>query len=194
MINKINCIIIHGCPSSKERAMDQKTRTYDKHWIPWIKKELTLKRIKTETPLMPNPWEPNYDSFKKEFEKYKVDENTILIGHSCGTTFLVRWLGESKQKIRKLILVAPWKISDKPDKFRKVFYEYPIDKTIKSRVKEIIMFTADDEEDNGKKSLKIFHKAFGGKIINLKNYGHYTQGDMKTTKFPELLKEIINDT
>jgi hypothetical protein len=188
---KVNCIIIHGCPSNVERAMNPKTRTYDKHWIPWLKKELSSRGIKTETPLMPSPWEPDYNKFKKEFEKYKVTENTILIGHSCGCAFLVHWLGETKQKVNKLILVAPWKIPDKNDKFRKAFYGYSVDKTIKLRIKEIVMFTADDEKNDGKKSLKIFHEALGGKIIELKGRGHYTLGDMGTEKFPELLKEII---
>lgn len=27
-------IIIHGCPSNVEKAMNPETRTYDKHWIP----------------------------------------------------------------------------------------------------------------------------------------------------------------
>lgn len=188
MIDKIKCIIIHGCPSYPE---NESKRTYDKHWIPWIKKELLSHGIKTETPLMPEPWKPDYNKFKKEFEKYKITENTILIGHSCGCAFLVRWLGETKQKISKLILVAPWKIPDKNDKLRKAFYEYPISKLIKSRVKQIIMFTADEEEDHGKESLKIFHKALGGKIIKLEGRGHYTFGDMKTQQFPELLREII---
>ena len=35
---KSNCIIIHGCPSDAEKAMNPETRTYDKHWIPWLKK------------------------------------------------------------------------------------------------------------------------------------------------------------
>jgi len=140
---------------------------------------------------MPFPWKPDYDKWKKEFERYNVNENTILIGHSCGCAFLVRWLGETKKKIFKLILVAPWKIPDKNDKFRKAFYEYPIDETIKSRVKHIIMFTSDNEEDDGKKSLKIFHKALDGKIIELKGRGHYTMGDMGTEEFPELLKQIV---
>lgn len=188
---KSNCIIIHGCPSNVEKAMNQETRTYDKHWIPWTKRELISNRMQVDTPLMPDPWEPDYTKFKKEFEKFKVDENSILIGHSCGCAFLVRWLGETKQKIKKLILVAPWKIPDKNDKFRKAFYEYPIDKTIKSRVEEIIMFTANDEEEDGKKSLKIFHNALDGKIIEIKDYGHYTLDDMGTEEFPELLKEVL---
>lgn len=188
---KINCIIIHGCPSNIEKAMDAKTRTYDKHWIPWLKKKLTSQGIKTETPLMPKPWYPDYEAFKKKFEKCKITNDSILIGHSCGCAFLVRWLGETKRKIRKLILVAPWKIPVVKDKFQKSFYDYPVDKTIPKRLGEIVMFTADNEEEDGKKSLKIFHQALGGKIIELSGRGHYTMNDMGTEKFPELLKEVF---
>ncbi len=183
--------IIHGCPSNAEKAMDPKTRTYDKHWIPWVKKELIAKGFEVETPLMPTPWEPDYEKFKKEFEKYEVDKDAILVGHSCGCAFLVRWLGETKKEIFKLIFVAPWKIPDKEDKFRTEFYEYPIDENIKTRVREIVMFTADNEEDGGKESLKIFHKVLGGKILELKGRGHYTMDDMGTEQFPELLEEIL---
>ncbi|PIX12516.1 hypothetical protein COZ73_00085 [Candidatus Falkowbacteria bacterium CG_4_8_14_3_um_filter_36_11] len=104
---------------------------------------------------------------------------------------MVRWLGESKEIVKKLILVAPWKIPDENDIFRKEFYTYPIDESIKTRVKEIIMFTADDEEADGKKSLRIFYSALGGKIIELKGRGHYTFQDMETEEFPELLKVIL---
>ena len=124
MENKLNCILIHGCPSNEEKAMNPETRTYDKHWIPWTKKELSSRDIKTETPKMPSPWKPDYEAFKQEFEKYQISEESILVGHSCGCAFLVRWLGESKQRIKKLILVAPWKIPDGNDSFRKKFYEY----------------------------------------------------------------------
>jgi predicted alpha/beta hydrolase family esterase len=66
---------------------------------------------------MPSPWYPDYEKFKKEFEKYSVNENTILIGHSCGSSFLVRWLGETKRKIFKLILFTPWKVHQKVEIF-----------------------------------------------------------------------------
>jgi predicted alpha/beta hydrolase family esterase len=187
-----NCIIIHGCPSDEEKALNPETRTYDKHWIPWTKQELVEAGIPTETPLMPNPWAPNYQSFKDEFEKQNISEQTILVGHSCGCAFLVRWLGETKLKINKLILVAPWKIPDENDEARKQFYVYDIDDGIKDRVDEIIMFTSDDEEDDGKRSLEVYHKSLDGKIINLQNHGHYTQGDMGTQEFPELIAAITN--
>jgi hypothetical protein len=171
--------------------MDPKTRTYDKHWIPWTKKQLMNEGITTENPLMPTPWEPDYEKFKNEFERHSVDEQTVLVGHSCGSSFLVRWLGESKRKIAKLILVAPWKIPDKDDEFRRNFYTYEIDKTIKDRVGEIIMFTSENEEDDGKKSLAIFNEAFGGGIVELKNHGHYVLRDMGTEEFPELVEAVL---
>ena len=30
----MNCIVIHGYPWSKEKAMDPEKRIHDKHWIP----------------------------------------------------------------------------------------------------------------------------------------------------------------
>ena len=53
------------------------------------------------------------------------------------------------------------------------------------------MFTADDEDLEGKESLQIFHKALGGNIIDLKSHGHYTLGDMWTEEFPELLQVVL---
>jgi predicted alpha/beta hydrolase family esterase len=179
------CIIIHGCPSKDTDA------SYNRHRMQRTKKELLANNIQTETPIMPSPWKPEYEKFKNEFEKYPVDEHTILVGHSCGCAFLVRWLWETKQKILKLFLVAPRKINDEGEPFREAFYTYPIDETIKDRVNKIVMFTADDEDPEGKESLQIYHKALGGEIIDLKDHGHYTLGDMWTEEFPELLKAIL---
>lgn len=187
MTNK-NCIIIHGCPSDKEKAMSPETRTYDKHWIPWTKKQLEAKGITTETPLMPEPWAPVYEKFKAEFEKLSVDENSILIGHSCGCTFLVRWLGETKKRIHKLVLVAPWKVEEDTDEFRKAFYVFSIDKTIKERVDEVFMFTAPDEAQEGKDGLEMFNTYLGGEVINLDAHGHYCLKNMGTEEFPELIE------
>lgn len=182
-----NSIIIHGCSSGS----NSDTEFNPKGWIPWIRKTLIARGIPTATPLMPESWAPNYEKWKAELEKRKINEETTLIGHSCGCAFLVRWLGDTKRKIDKLILVAPWKIGT-TSKVKEKFYDYPVDETIQARVNKIVMFTADNEEENGKKSLKIFHDALGGKIIEIEGRGHYAGDDgMQTEEFPELLAEII---
>lgn len=189
--NKMEIIMIHGCPSNKEKSMSPTTRTYDKHWIPWIREQLEQRNVKVFTPLMPEPWRPYYANWKREFEKLDVDDESVLIGHSCGCAFLVRWLGETNRKIKKLILVAPWKIPFKKDGSDKDFYNYEINEDIKNNINEIVIFTSNDEAEDGKKSVVIFGKILEAKIIELKNKGHYTQGDMGTIEFPELLETIL---
>ena len=187
----VDCIILHGCPSDEEKAMDSERRTYDKHWIPWLKNKLKENKIEVSTPLMPKTWSADYESWRDEFDKLQINEETILIGHSCGAAFLVRYLGDTKKKVKKLILVAPWKIPDENNEIEKKFYNYAINDSVKSQVGEIVIFTSDDEEEDGKKSAKIFHEALDGKIIELKNHGHFTLGDMGTEEFPELFYEFL---
>jgi leucyl-tRNA synthetase len=185
----LNAVIVHGCSSNAEKAMNEKTRTYDKHWIKWTANQLEKIGIKVANPYMPTPWAPSYESWKQEFEKLEINENSILIGHSCGTAFLVRWLGETKRKVNSLILVAPWKIA--PNELKKQFYDFDIDRSIKERVKNIYAFTSNDEEQDGKESLKIYSEALELKVIELKDHGHFTMGDMGTVEFPEL-KDLIS--
>lgn len=184
----LNCVIIHGCPSDES---EEPTKEYAKHWMPWVKQQLEKKGIPTSLPLMPEAWHPDYEKFKNKFEKCNVNKNTILIGHSCGSAFLVRWLGETKTKVKKLILVAPWKIPTKGDPFREKFYIYPIDTAIKQKIKDIVMFTADNEEADGKQALAMYQEALGGNTIELSGRGHFTMSDMGTEEFPELLEEIF---
>jgi hypothetical protein len=185
-------VIVHGIPGNEERAKDEKTRTYDKHWLPWIKEELKKKGIECKIPLMPEPWDPQYEDWKKEFEKIKIDEKDVLIGHSGGCAFLVRWLGESNMKIKKLILVAPWKISSTDfSEGENEMYDFEINGNIKKNVEEIIIFTSDDEEKDGKESAKIYSGNLNGKLVEFKERGHFTSGDMGTNEFPELLEKIL---
>jgi len=183
---KTNCIIVHGCPSSPVPSDE-----YAGHWMPWLKEELIKNGIGTQIALMPKPWAPDYSEFKKAIADYEINEETILIGHSCGCAFLVRWLGEAKIKVKKLILVAPWKSIPENDKFRESFYNYQINSEVKTLVNEIVMFTSNTESEDGKESLQEYQKFLGGKIISIENMGHFTFEDMGKRELPELLSEVI---
>ena len=185
------CLIVHGCPGSEESSMRLGEVTYDKHWIPWIRKELTDRWMDAQVALMPEPWKPDYQKFKEVFDRYTIDNDSVLIWHSCGCAFLVRWLWDTKKKISKLILVAPWKVPYREDGSDIDFYFYAIDPMIQDFVWEVTIFVADDEEDDGKKSVEIFHEVLGGRVIELSWRGHYTMWDMGTDAFPELLDLVL---
>jgi predicted alpha/beta hydrolase family esterase len=182
-----DCIIIHGCPGAPEGEGYARPRGYDRHWIPWVRDELNARGIPTIVPLMPTPWAPDYAAYRSAFEQHPAGASTILVGHSCGCAFLVRWLGETKRSIDTLVLVAPWKIPKKGDPVRKAFYEWPIDTTIPDRVGRIVMFTSDTEAKDGQKSLAMYHAALGGTVIDLPGRGHYTSADDQLQQFPEML-------
>lgn len=48
MAESKNCLVIHGCPGDEESLMDLSERTYTKHWIPWIRRELNARGIPTQ--------------------------------------------------------------------------------------------------------------------------------------------------
>jgi predicted alpha/beta hydrolase family esterase len=136
---------------------------------------LQQKNIEVFRPLIPTPRNKSYEYFKQAFAKYDIDinEKSVLIGHSCGGTFLVRRLSENDKKIAKLLLVAPRKIWEEK-KEGEDLYDFTINPNLNTRVGEITYFTSDDEDLIGKKSLTIFHETLQGNIIELPHHGHYT--------------------
>jgi len=56
----------------------------------------------------------------------------------------------------------------------------------------VIIFTSNNEEKEGKESARLFSNALSGRVIELKSHGHYTEEDMKTNEFPELLEILLN--
>lgn len=185
-----NCILIHGSPRDPD------------HWIPigdtkrwqtWIKEELEKRGIPTFVPSMPIPWEPRYVDWKKEFEKLPTNEKSILVGHSAGGAFLVRWLGETKRKIKKLILVSPGKnIGEYPNaEHNRELYDFEIDPSVSERVGEIVVFTSPEEPLHRQKNVALYKELLGAAVISITDKGHFVYADMKTNEFPELLKKIL---
>jgi len=126
-------IIVHGSNKNDKENIKKYnlSQQNERDWIGWLKEELQKIKINCFNPLMPKNWAPDYNEWKEEFEKIEVDGESILVGHSLGGTFLVRWLGETKQKIKKLILVAPAKVFHKNGDLLANFYNFEIDETIK---------------------------------------------------------------
>jgi len=182
-----NVRIIHGAAFyDKEKLVEGLPPQNKRSWLPWVKEKLEERKILCEVPLMPRNWKPNYQDWKKEFEKLRVDEESILVGHSAGGAFLTRWLGETGSKIKKLILVAPAKICpDFYEDYFKEFYNFEINENIKQNIGKVIIFISNDNK-NIIDSAKIYHEKLEGDFIELPNKGHFIKKE-----FPELLEKIL---
>jgi len=188
--NNRNCIIVHGSNVSEENAKKGKLENL-RHWKPWLKKNLEEHKIMTSNELYPDDWIPDYDKWKKVFEKNTINENTTLVGHSAGTAFLLRWLSENRRRIDKLVLVAPSII--KTEKYIRVskLKDFELDSSLKDCFKQMILFYSDNDDISIIESAKKLHSLLGGDLINLKGKRHFVYEDMKTEEFPELLQKIL---
>lgn len=184
----MNAIILHGTPGEEEYYSGEYPSASNSHWIPWLQNELLRKGIETHTPEMFEAYKPKYELWKKEFEKNRVDENTILVGHSNWGWFIVRWLSENINiRVNKIVLVAPWLDPDN-EKGNEFFDFEMIDD-----IWDVTIFESTNDGEDIKKSIEIMKEKIKNlKIRTFENYGHFCLGDLWTEAFPELLEEILN--
>jgi len=88
-------------------------------------------------------------------------------------------------------LIAPW--IDFNNKYNG-FQQNEIQSDIEDRVNSINIIVSKNDTVNGViKSAELIHKTFKkSKIHTFENYGHFSFGEMRTDKFPELLEVIIS--
>jgi predicted alpha/beta hydrolase family esterase len=191
MKNK-NVIIVHGRPAKWEYYSRKVLfRPNSKaHWLGWLKEQLKKRGYKVYAPEIPQAYNPQWDKWVREIDKIKIDRETILIGHSCGAGFWLRYLSEHKDlKVAKVILIAPW--LDTQRKVTTDFFDFKLDKNLALRTKGLAIFYS----DNDMESIKLTVENIKAELKNVKykkfhNYGHFTYVDLKTKEFPELLKEF----
>ena len=185
-----NCIIIHGGPLTDTPENPHNLHTL--YWHPWTKKELEGKHgIETLIPAMPNPWHPTYSEYKEVMDVLPVSEESVLVGHSRGVAFLLRWLGDTSQKVHKLIMVAPNLRTESEDTELQKFYDFQIDTKLKELAAERVVFTSGNDDLENMESAKLLADLLDCKVINLPEHGHFITQVMGTNEFPELIEEIV---
>ena len=185
-------ILIHGWPD-KDRYFNLETPSpSNAQWFPWLQKQLLLNDIVAQAPEMPDAWEPEYEKWKTTFEQFAVDEQTVLVGHSCGAGFIVRWLSENRITAGKVILVAPWIDPLDEKELDNGFFNFVIDPSIVSRVKSIDILYSTDDDLPMIESVKILQKVLPSSVMHeFHDKGHFDVIDMVDGKFPELIEIIL---
>jgi uncharacterized protein len=188
-------ILIHGLPNKEEVLGDVWPSPSNAHWLPWIQKQLTQQDVLCQSLEMPKSYNPTYKEHERVLNQMEISNETILVGHSCGGGFLVRYLSEHKElSPKKTILIAPWldpkgylkEINSESD-----YFDFKIDSNLTTRTKLFCVYSTDDELDITE-SVEIINNQLPETVMcTFKNKGHFTEPDLGTKEFPELLEIIL---
>ncbi|MCA9347947.1 alpha/beta hydrolase [Candidatus Saccharibacteria bacterium] len=185
-----NAILLHGKPGKEEYYDPQFPSASNYHWFPWLQKQLIVNDIKADTPEVPLAYDPQWELWVKEVERYEFTPETILVGHSCGGGFWTRYLSERKDlRVGKVVLVAPsLGYSGWGDKF---FEDFTMDTELVSRTGGITIFNSDNDDEGIQRAVKEIRQKIPGIEYREFHLGHFTANDMQTSEFPELLDECL---
>jgi predicted alpha/beta hydrolase family esterase len=187
-----NAIILHGKPSRAEYYTLKALGTSNDHWLPWLQAQLLKRDIAAVTPEMPRAYAPDWDTWVREIERYDITPETILVGHSCGGGFWVRYLSERPHlRVGKVVLIAPWIDPDGDN--TKGFFDFTIDPDLASRTQGLIIFHSDNDMGNVHKSVAILREQVKDvQYQEFHKYGHFTARQLRTQGFPELLEVLVD--
>lgn len=188
-------ILIHGFVDKEEILEDIYPSPSNSHWFPWIQKQLTKKDILCQSLEMPIPYNPNYTDYEKVLDQMDISDETILVGHSCGGGFLLRYFSEHPElKPKKIILVAPWIDPDGylQEKFgTNDFFDFTLDRTLTNRTEVICLNSLDDMDEVVKSVQQIRSVLPSITYHEFTDKGHFCEEDLGTKEFPELLEIIL---
>lgn len=183
--------IIHGWEGNPNNA-----------WFPWLRKELETRGFEVQAPAMPNPDEPDKDSWVAYLSQMVgiPDSDTYLIGHSIGCKAIMRYLESlpDNNQIGGVIFVASWLIlthmEDRTDDEKRVVtawsnppYDFP---KIKKIGNKFVAIFSDDDPEVPLENTKVFEKEFGAKIIVESGKGHFSD-DAEVFELPVVLEELL---
>jgi uncharacterized protein len=163
------------------------------NWMGWTKKRLEKIGYAVSCPIIANAWKAPYEEWKKQLDRQTIDENTILVGLSAGGYALLRWLGETGRKVKKVILVAPGssRVLDDPTHeklpFEDEFYSFDITPGLKSHIQDQVVIFVSNDWQAILRSVESYQEILDANVVRLEGLGHFS---FLIPKLPELLEEI----
>ncbi len=162
----------------------------DKHWSPWLKKELETKGYTVYLPEIPT-METDAPDLKSQMDFIEktvpLADDFIVFGHSLGSLLAMR-LAE-KHKFRKLFLVSGWDFDDLTVEHQSFWKTKMNHNAIRKNVKDIYVTSSDNDPYMTAFTMEAMSKRFGATYIFVKGAGHFTESS-GYAKIPQLLPYI----
>jgi predicted alpha/beta hydrolase family esterase len=180
-----NVIIIHGTEGYPEE-----------NWFPWLKEKLEAKGYVVTVPQFPSPpvvaakiseW---FEVLDEHIDK--INEDTIIIGHSLGGVFTLRILEKLDKPVRAAFLtgtpigVRPILNYDRDVAFSG--FDFDWDK-IRTNSKHFEVFQSDDDPYVDLANGEELAKHLGINLNFIPNAGHFNK-KAGYTEFPQLLEKL----
>ena len=185
----MNIVFCHGV---MDPEYDWATRTYNptKGWRHWLQFMSEFEHdVVMQMPEFPHAHAllMKYDEWEKIMDCQDINEDTVLIGHSAGGGFVLKYLSKHPElKIKQAVLVAPW--LDVEDFQPHGFYrDINLDNRLISQTKDgIDVLISDDDDSYIRGSVdKIAQNMSDVRVHRFSGYGHFVRPEL-----PEILPII----
>ena len=179
----MNFFIIHGIYGHPEE-----------NWFPWLKRELKAKGYEVIVPKFPTPIGQSLESWMQVLKKYedKINEDTVMIGHSLGAAFILNYLEQANKEIRAAFLVAGYHevLENQFKELNKTFVDKKFNwNMIIENCEKFIVIGSDNDEYIPIETTRQLAVLLDAELHIIKNGGHLNT-KAGYDKFPQLLELI----
>lgn len=185
MMSQSNIVIVHGAFGHPFE-----------NWFNWMKVELEKLGVECFVPQLPTPNGQELQNWLHLFNSTIlpiINPDTILIGHSLGAAFLLRWLEQTNQTVSTTILVGSFIGNvgiQKFDKINENFFENPFDwHSIINKSKQFFCYHGSNDPYVSRSNFDFIVKNLHARKIIISNGGHLNKA-AGYTSFPQLLIQL----
>jgi len=182
----MNVIIFHGAYGSPEE-----------NWIPWLKKQLETQGHAVFVPRFPTPKKQSLENWNSVFSKFEkeVDSESIFVGHSLGSAFILRLLERLNVKVKACFFIAGFVdfLGDPTfDEINKSFVRMPFNwEKIKSNSNSFTVLHSDNDPFVPIGNAEEIATSLGIKVELIHGAGHFN-ASAGYKRFPLLMEKILS--
>jgi predicted alpha/beta hydrolase family esterase len=168
------------------------------NWFPWLRAELEKRGYEVAVPELPTPENQSVDSWLGALRgqvKWGLDKDTVLVGHSCGATFILSGiLSKAESPVGATFLVSPFIHDLGDERFDKLNYTFTHQQfdwnKIKQNAGKVTILYGDNDPYVPASEPREIADHLGVEPIIVSDGGHLNT-EAGYNNFPKLLEEIL---
>lgn len=180
-----NVIILHGAYGYPEE-----------NWFGWFKNEIERDTVDCYVPAFPTPEGQHLNNWIEIFNTsyhHLIHSNSILIGHSLGAAFVLRWLEQQNCQLSAVILVGAFLNTlgiEKFDRINHSFFRTTFNwQHLKQRSQQFFCYHGDNDPYVPPSHVDFICENLNAIKIIIPQGGHFNTAAGFTT-FPQLLLHV----